>query len=309
MTAWGLQSSSPSARAEKPLFVKQQTKFQVAVPAVKPQVKLLSAGVEPRQELRFKPPVNVRQTAIMTMNMDMAMSMAGQPMPTVKLPATVITMNAVVTQVDPNGDIHFKCSYSNADVVGNSTVPPKVLEAMRSQFKKIAGMSGSFIVDNRGQNKGGNFVFLQEIDAQLKQQISDSLNQISSPLPEEAIGIGARWQTTSLANFRGMKATQTATYELVNLQDGVVTLNVSVQQQAQPQTLKQPGLPSGATLTLRSLNSQGKGQVIVPLNQLFPIRSRLVMNANSQMAVKQAGKAEETTMDAKMQMQLDLDSK
>ena len=295
--------------AETQFLVKQDSKSQTVPPAVKPQVELLNAGNEPRQELRFQPQVNAKQTATMTMNMDMEASMAGQSSPTVMLPTMVVTINTVVTKIAPNGDINFKFSYSNADVVNAPNVPPQVLETMRSQIKKMAGTGGSFTIDSRGQYKAGNYVLPEKLDPNAKQiieQMSSFLDQLSSPLPQEAIGEGAKWRVTSSPLVGGMSLTQTATYELVSLKDGITTLNVGVEQHANSQKLTLPQIPKGFTLTLKSFHSQGEGQAMVSLNQMLPLRSNIIMQLNSQMGIKQAGNAEEMTMDTKLRMKLNI---
>ncbi len=281
-------------------------------PTVQPKVELLNAGTEPRQELRFKPMVNAQQTATMTMNMDMSSSIAGQPLPSVKLPATAMTMKTVVTKVDNKGDIHYQFSYSNVDVMGNTTFPPQVLNAMRSQIKKMVGMSGSAIVDNLGQTKEASFVLPEGLDQNTKQMLEqtfNSLEQLYSPLPEQAVGIGAKWRVSSSPSTGGMKLTNVTTYELVSLKDNVATLNVSVEQHAAPQNLTQPGLPTKVTITLKSYDSQGQGQVMMPLDFVMPTRSTVSMRSNSEMNLREAGKVEETTMDTNLFTEFTLESK
>jgi hypothetical protein len=305
-------ASGLTVNAEILPAVKQQAKPQIATATTKPQVELLEAGNEPRQELRFQPQANAKQTATMTMNMDMQMSVGGQSAPKVDLPATVITIDTLVTQVDSNGDIHYKFSYSHVDVANSATLPPQALEAMRSQMKKMVGMNGSAIVDNRGNTKSAHLVIPKGLDPSMKQvteKLSASLDQISSPVPKEPVGIGAKWRVTSSPRLSGTTLRQTATYQLMNLKDGIASLNVWVEQRADAQALSnRPGMPAGAKMTLKSLDSQGEGQVRAALNQLLPIRSNIMMRSNSQLGIQQAGQAE-TTMDATTILKFNIQSK
>ncbi|NEO97702.1 MAG: hypothetical protein F6K58_03140 [Symploca sp. SIO2E9] len=281
------------------------------VATVEEEVELLDPGTEPRQELRFQPQVNLKQTTIMTMNMNMAMSLAGNPMSGVNLPTTVMTMETIVTKVDANGDIHYQSSCTDADVVVDATVPPEVSKTMKEQIKQIIGLGGSFVADNRGRTKQGNFVIPEGIDERIKpmiKQLSNSLEQLSYPLPEAAVGIGAKWQVSNLLNLNSMNLTQTANYELVSLEDDVAILEVSIQQQADSQELKPPGMPAGAILTLNSYDAQGQGNVKMPLKQLMPISSNFSMTSNTQVQVKQAGSNEETVMGTKLSMEMTLES-
>ncbi|AFY88882.1 DUF6263 family protein [Chroococcidiopsis thermalis] len=305
-------ASGLTVNAETLSLVKQQAKTQIAAATAQPQVELLEVGNEPRQELRFRPQANAKQTSTMTLQMDTDVSMAGQTMPKVDLPPITVAIDTVVTKVEPNGNIHFKSSYSNVDVMNSSSLPPQVLEAMRSQMKKMVGTSGSFIIDNRGQIQTAKFASSQKSDANLKQfseQMSTSFDQMSSPLPQEAIGIGAKWRVTTTPSLLGMSVQQTITYELVNLKDNIATLNIWFEQHANPQKLTLPGIPNGATVTLKSLESKGDGRLMMQLDRPFPLRANLIANSKNEMSIQQAGKAGEAIRNGKFYMRLNLMSK
>jgi len=93
IVGWELKLPPTPVSAETPSVVKQISKDSTKTsPVVQPQVELLNTGTEPKQELRFKPMVNEKQTATMTMNMDMEIFIAGKPVPKAKLPASVMTI-------------------------------------------------------------------------------------------------------------------------------------------------------------------------------------------------------------------------
>lgn len=246
----------------------------------------------------------------MTMRMNVEMSIVDKPKPKIKLPATVMKLQTTVTRVDSNGDIHYQFSYSDADVVDDPTVSPQVLKAMRAQIKKIVGASGSCIVDNRGQTKAYTFVLPEGLDQNIKQmlaQISNSPEQLSSPVPQQAIGIGAKWRVSSSPNLGGIQLNRITTYQLINLQNNIATLKVDSEQHATPQDLTRPGLPAGTTLTLKSLNSQGQGQVIMGLKRLLPIHSKVSMHSDNEINANYAGHV--ATISTKLFMDIALNSK
>ena len=155
----GLKPASAPVSAETSFVVAQLTQNSTqTTPIGQTQVQLLTPGAEPRQELRFKPTVNAKQTLKMTINMDIASSISDKPIPKVKIPSTVMRVEVEVTQVDANGDIHSQFSYTDADVVADPSVLPEMLNAMQSAIKKVVGVSGTFIIDNRGQTTSGSFV-------------------------------------------------------------------------------------------------------------------------------------------------------
>lgn len=301
-----------SVSAGTPLIVAQNNNASQAAPIARSQVELISPGAEPRQELRFKPTVNAKQAMTVKTNMDMKSSISGKSMPTYKIPQSVMKVESVITQVEPNGDIHYKFSYTDADVVSDPAVPPELFQAMQSSVKQMVGMNGSFMTDNRGQIKSGKFNLPEgttnPITKQLLDQVSNSFDQFSSPLPQEAVGKGAKWRTSSKLSLSGINLTQNVIYELVDLKDNVATLNVSLEQQANSQQLNLPGMPSGANLALKSLSSKGQGQVLMRLDSMMPVRSNMSMNSNNEMSIKEPKSGEEIIVGTQLSMQMMLES-
>lgn len=312
---WAIELFPTSSKAETRLVAQQPTgeNSGVSASSKSSQVQLLNPGSEPRQPLRLKPKLDVKRTTTMAVKMEMGVSTADRNMNVNKVPAMVLTIETKATKIDANGDIHYDFSYANADIAGEDpNLPTAAIDAMRSAVKKMVGLKGSFIMDSRGTHKGGDFILPEGADNNLKQMVqnmSKSLGQLSSPLPVEAVGKGAKWLISFPSNASGMNLNQTATYELMGLQDGVATLKTSVEQQANPQDLALPQLPAGSTVTLKSFASQGQGEVIMRLDQLMPVRSVVSINSNTEMTVKLAGNPEELTMKTKMSMEMTLDSK
>lgn len=315
IAGWGLKMPATSVNAETPNFVKQvnnNNNSPRTAPAARPQVELLSPGNEPKQELRFRPAVDAKQTATMTMKMDMAISIGGQSMPSMAMPASVMTLETVVTKVEPNGDIRYNFTYTNADVVADRNTPAQAVEAMRTQMKKMVGIGGTIVVDSRGQTKESNFNFPPQTDPSLRQsmgQMTNSLEQLSSPLPQEAVGVGAKWRVSGPLTLNGMNLTQTTTYELVSLQDNVATIKATVEQTAASQNLSPASMPAGSSFTLRSFNSQGEGQMRLRLDQLMPINSSASMSAKMEANMKNTSTNQEMSMGSQFSMQMTLESK
>ena len=282
--------------------------------ASQPKVELLSAGAQPQQVLRFKPTVDTIETTTITLNTATELSVSGMPraMESIKLPSTTMTMETVVTQIDPNGDIHYKLRYTNADMTGDASTPAGVLNTARTQVQKMVGLNGSFVMDDRGHTKSTSLSIPKGVDAatrQMLEQSFQSLDQLSAPLPEAAVGVGAQWKTLMPAKIYGMTINQTGTYELVSLKEGVATLKVGIKQQAQGQKLAIPGMPKGANVTLKSLNTTGQGEIKVRLDRLLPSTATLSMNSAAQMQTASPGTSGVMTIATKTRIEMMLQSK
>lgn len=285
-------------------------------PAIEPQLELLDSGSDPKLKLEFIPPaIGAKETVNMMMDMNMALSVGGQAMPAIAIPAMNMTFETEVTQVDANGDIHLDMVCSDADIVATEATPPELSDRLRSQMQKLIGLKSSFIIDSQGNTKAINFEFPNNLDPNLRQlfeQMFNSFSELSPPRLEEPVGKGAQWRISSFVPAAtGIAVTQVATYEVVDLQDNFITLNVTTEQQADPQTMSLPGMPPNSTINLTSYQGQGQGQIAIQLGKLMPLRANMSMETNTQMQIEvtEAGTEQKTTMDSTSSIKINLESK
>jgi hypothetical protein len=280
-------------------------------PSASTQVSLLNPGSEPRQTLRLKPIVNLKEKLKMTMTMDMTMAVDGQVMPKLDpLPIEMI-MDLEVKKVEENGDIYADFLYSEVNINNNSNTPPELVENMRAQLQQIVGLKGLFVIDSQGNNKEVNFILPEGMDVNYKQMFEkmvDSLKQLSSPLPVEEVGIGAQWQVSNTLNFNGINLNQVAVYKLSKLEETALTLDVTLQQQAAPQPVNLPGQPANVSVNLVSMDSKGSGKVLMSLDKLIPINGTMSMISNTKMNLKNTTDPKETNMDMNVSSNIILES-
>jgi hypothetical protein len=120
------------------------------------------------------------------------------------------------------------------------------------------------------------------MDPQMKQFMEgtkQSLHQIASPLPEEAVGVGAKWETIMKLKQNGMVLNQTATNELVELKGETGKINLKIKQNAERQKITQ----GAVTVDLISLKSTGTGEMNFDLARLVPSLASVTLNSDSQM--------------------------
>ena len=271
-----------------------------------PIVKLIDAGSNPKTKMRMTPAKGSKQTSIMTMKMDQAMVMSGQKMPSTPTPAMQFTMEVAVTDVATNGDIAFEFSYPKVSLVEDEKVQAMVKEAMKGMLKSMEGMSGSALVTNRGFTKQAEMKLPPKANAQLKTMIDgmkESLSRVSAPLPEEPIGVGGKWSVSQLVEANGMKLKQTSIHTLNKFDGTKFDLTVEVTQTADPQDVKTPGLPEGSTVKLESLESTGKGTMMLDVTQVFPV-SEIKSDSKISMEMNTGGQDLSMQIDMKMEMSI-----
>jgi hypothetical protein len=283
-------SSKPGSAPTQPTNAKPASLKPTPTTAA---IELIDAGApQGRQALRFKPAVNTKDMVTMIMNMDMKMQLSGAQMPS-KLPPIMTKMETTVTKVEPNGDIHYTFRYVDSDVSTGGSLPPQVLESMRSQMKKLKGLTGTGVSGDQGQFKSLNFQAPKTLDANTKQlldQMSKSMETLSAQLPAEPVGIGAKWRVIQPINVGTINLNQTATYELVSIANGVVNLKGTIAQDAKFQRLNQPGLPNNVVMNLKSMSSTGQWDTTLRLDRLLPMKAVMSLTSQSDMEVSSSAK-------------------
>ena len=275
-----------------------------------PTVKLLNAGTGPATTLRLAATKGDKQSIVMTMTMDMEMSVGGTAQPSVKLPAMQMTIDLEVTEVTADRDVRYVFNLSAADVVADPAVAAEVSAIVKTQLQAMVGTKGKALVTERGLTKEADIEFPPGLDPQTRQMMSgmkESLNQLSAPLPEEAVGQGASWDVTTTITQNGLTLKQVATYTLTEAGRGGFTAKIGVRQKADPQEMKAPGLPPGTKVHLQDMTSEGEGDVRLDLTRLAPARSSVQMKSSMRSMIEAMG--QQTPMSMKMGMGMLIESK
>lgn len=284
------------------------TSAQAADPGNPVQVELIEAGEAPLQEVRYKPRVGETQTAVMTISIDMSMSMAGNAMPAQAIPAQKVTFDTTVEEINADGDIKFSFLYTGAEVVDDPKNPSAMAPMLEEMVKSLKGATGTATVTNRGMTQSAEFTIPEDMAPQMKQMLDgmkESMNRISSPVPSEPIGLGAKWKVTQNLVANGMQIVQTSNHEIIKLDTGGFTMAINVTQTADPQEIKNAALPAGTKLSLVSLDTDGQGTSQVETGSIIPVQSSLSIKTQSTMDVEVAGQKQQMTTDVKMSMELE----
>jgi hypothetical protein len=280
-----------------------------ATPAPQSPVKLLDAGTEPRILLRLHPSVGDKQTVNLTMKMAMAMSAAGKAIPAMNIPAMRMTMEVGVKGITPDGDINYELVFTDATVAADTNTMPAIAAAMKSSLASIPGMTGAGRISGHGVNKGLEMKLPDGADPQLSQtmsQMKEFFSSSSTPLPEEAVGTGARWEYKTRLKSQGMTIDQTVTYELVSIGGDRLTLRSTITQNAANQKIENPAMP-GLKVDLNKMTGAGAGGSTFDLTHIMPVSATLDENTEIVMGMNVG--QQKQTMDMKLTMNVTLEAK
>ena len=282
-----------------------------AGPAPAPEVTLVDAGKAPLRPLRVKPSVGAAQSLLMTMKMVMEMD-AGPAMqvPRTALPVMKLTMDAKVTEVGKDGDARYEFVLGEAEVVDGPGANPMMVEAMRKSLTGMKGLSGHAVVSPRNFTREANIVVPLTADPTLRQfmdGMKQSMNQLSAPFPEEAVGVGAKWRVKTALVQSGITLEQVAAYEITAMEGDRVSAKVSIDQKAQPQEIKGPQVPAGVKMSVVSMTSKGVGEIALDLARLLPPRVSLSLASDARMSVDAGGQHQ--AMNMKLEMDVTMEAK
>jgi hypothetical protein len=270
-------------------------------------VKLLEPGTEPRQVLRLHPKPGDKQTLAMTMKLGMATKIGEMEPPAMKLPAIKMTLETTVKGVGENGDITYEMVISDTGISDEPGVTPEIAEAMKSAFVGIKGLSGSGTTSSRGVSKGLEFKAPADSNPQARQfvdQMKEFYTQLAVPVPEEAVGPGARWEVKMPIKTQGMTIDQTAAYEVVSLEGENLTTKSTIAQQAANQKIQNPAMP-GMKVDLTKMTGKGTSQRTFALANLLPTAGTGVVHTEAAMAINMGGQKQAMTMKMDVNVQFE----
>jgi hypothetical protein len=292
------QPQKSVAQQKNPEPVKRESK--ITAPEV--EIKVVSRGSNPQKALRYKFVRGKKSTMVMEMKMAMAIEMGGIKQPEMNMPVVRTTTTVENKEVSPDGTLRYEFVVTGAEVLPDPKAMPQVVSAMDGEMKKIIGLSGYVVVTNRGIIKDTS-VTIPAVAGQQVEQLVNDIRQLAVPLPEEAVGTGARWEVRMPVNMWSLNSSQVVTYSIEELKGTAGKFAVSLELTAPSQKIESPNMTAGTEMFLESLKSSGSGTVNFNLTRLLPI-SNMKINTSMSMNVSAAGALQNIKSSMDMVMKL-----
>jgi hypothetical protein len=273
-----------------------------------PAVKLLEAGAEPRKVLRLHPKAGDTQSAQTTIKMSVELGAEAMPIPAMNMPPLRMAMDVKVDSVSPEGDVSYGLTFGDGSVVeDDKDSPPEVAEAFKKELESLKGATGTGVFTDRGVSKSSSFTPPPGMKGKARQtleQMKDALTQIT--LPEEAVGIGAKWEVTQRVRSQGLTVEQTETHELTSMDGDVITVKTVATQTASGQKM-QGGAAPGMKMDLDKMTGKATGTTTVNLTKAVPTAGTTTAHTEMEMSMAAGGQKQSMTM--KMDMSSSVESK
>lgn len=262
-------------------------------------IKVTSTGSGPKKLLRYAIPAGQKARMEMTMSTSMTMNIMGNPMP-MDMPAMKMFIDMTVTNVAPNGDITYDIVFSKVEVDAAGGTSPIAAQAMQAVTDGMSGIKGTSTITSRGVATKTALEIADPTVKQLMPQMASQVENISTAFPEEAVGVGATWEIRQTVAGEQTSFTKTL-IEVVSMDGQAVTLKMTSEQTAPPQSVSNPALPAGTEVSLEKLTGSGVGTSTVQLNSLVPTSS-MESTTSTVMGVNMGGQSMPMTTESKIKI-------
>lgn len=280
-------------------------------PPAEPVLKLASPGRPPLKALRYRVQPGQRGAVTLSMTTAIAMSVGGQELPAAPAPETRCRFDYHVTGITPAGDIRYEFEIGGFEAVARPDVPAAVLEATRGALAAVKGLRGHIVVTTRGITREADIEMPSDAPPPLRamaDSLRQSARQFSAPLPEEAVGAGARWDTTYRMTMNGVTLEQTGRQELTEIDGDRGRLTIAITQTAPPQPIQDPSLPPGTRVNLVSMSSTGTAESVFELTRLTPVSANVKLKMRMKSRIEMPEQKPQD-MDARADMSMSISSR
>jgi hypothetical protein len=246
-----------------------------APPFPEARLKLLDRGEVPLARLRYVWTLAKREQLTLDMRTSLGDGAIGQaardplPLPSVR----------VVLMIDPQSSsndetLTYNWRVASASVVGDDRTVPQVADGMRAEVVAVEHLSGTGAVSSRGLGKDLTVnppERASEVTARpIALQVLETLWNVAAPMPDEEVGLGARWERVSELAAKSARATQTDVFTLVTFDGSHGTLDDALSQTAPEQSLSVPGMSNGTRAQMGSMLATGSAKTRFDLSRLVP---------------------------------------
>jgi hypothetical protein len=209
--------------------------------------------------------------------------------------------------VSPTGTLQYAFTLTRAELTGGDSgaMKRRFSKQLGPALKQLAGLTGSGEITPRGVANQAKLKIPDTIPGPARkavQSLQEQIQQLATPLPEVAVGVGAQWEVRKPLTRSTLRLVQIAKYTLVKLQGSMVTFDVRLEQFAPAQELTSSRLPRGAKVMLHSLKSTGKGRLEIDLTRPVP-RGSLRYQTRMDQTVSARSKSQRMQLDLNVHAQ------
>ncbi len=170
------------------------------------------------------------------------------------MPIVRTTTMAENKKLSPDGTLRYEFKLSAAEVLPDSKGHAPMVSAMDGEMKKLIGLSGYAVVNNRGIIKDASVTF-PSAAGQLVEPLVNEISRLAMPLPEEPVGVGAKWEVRMPVKMGPLNSSQVVTYTVNEIKGDTGKIAVALELTAPAQKIESPNMTAGTEMYLESFKS------------------------------------------------------
>ncbi len=232
-------------------------------------VRIVEPGAEPRAVRRYAFVANKAERRTLTIRQTVQQEQQKQ-----EQPGLAMTVDFVAKDVKPTG-AKFEMKVVKVDLADKEKLPAQMQAQAAQELGMFAGLTALFDVSSRGEvgevTMSGDKKMAKEGAAELLDAFQQFVELILAPLPEEPIGVGAKWELADEQEDRGgggaaVKVTSKRVLELKDLADGGGTILSTIEKKVPKRSA---GEQRGISMTVQ-LDASGSYTYAFKFDRIAP---------------------------------------
>ncbi|AKJ02478.1 hypothetical protein ATI61_108132 [Archangium gephyra] len=245
--------------------------------ALKQVVKLLDAGAQPRSDISYTLATGRTEQLRMSFNMTRSLRHAEHTAPQLKLPSLEVLLD--LTPLEQTGaEWKIKARLAHLDAKGDNTngslEDEKIENEVDPDLAQMKGLSVSFVMSPKGYISQVEYALPEDPDPEDEATLHDLAEtlwaEVTTPLPDEPIGIGATWQVLTRTPGSGMDLLQSATYRLESRNGDKVKVSMELEELVANPEVTTEAMPEGYSATVKSFKSSETGTWNLDMRAITP---------------------------------------
>ncbi|WNG39398.1 hypothetical protein F0U61_41345 [Archangium violaceum] len=249
-------------------------------------MSLVTKGREPRRQLVLRPQLGSKQIVTATHSSSVTVETAGRSHPAPPVPATRMTFIIQVQSLSLEGDARYDFTLDAVDLLVQPGTAERHVDEVRQSLAFLPGLTGKGTAGRHGNTLELNLP--PQLSPERRKEllgIAKALQFVGNPFPQEAIGLGARWEQP-LYGSGPVAAHGTASFELTSM-DGVrVGTRFLIQQTSKSQPVPPEYQTRPDASEQMTVRSQTQGETFFRLDRLWPASTQMEMRVQADLSAE-----------------------
>ncbi|MGB5813427.1 MAG: hypothetical protein WBG86_23025 [Polyangiales bacterium] len=263
---------------------------------VPPTVRVLDPGLTPRAPLRYR--VQPGQTEVLYVELVMlrALESNGQGA-SGGLPPIQLQVQMGPAQPTPEGFIRHPGQLTQVRLSkAADKMQPVAREQLERSLEPLLQLRGWSEMDAQGRIRRSQLEGAQGVPPRLLALLSNVRSALLTiPFPAEPVGVRARWEVDRRVELSGAWIDQSVTYDLTQMSEGTLKLQISANQSATPQPMQDA--------TLDAYQASILGSAVVRLSN-FTAYSEAEASSQMRVTTRAQGRPEQVRIDTRTAVRL-----